>query len=112
MTPPPNHNHPCQGCFLQEQRSGRTCPTARDAYGLPDVTEAQRRADVLHAAILEDAQHIPAFAELVRLDAMNPAVALPASISLGLLAAPLSDHLYHDARKEVVHAVLPPRTSR
>jgi hypothetical protein len=112
MTPPPNHNHPCEGCFLQEQRSGRVCPTARDAYGLPDVTEAQRRAAALHAAILADAQNIPAFAELVRLDAMSPAVALPASISLGLLAPPSLVPLYHDARKEIVHAVLPPRTSR
>jgi hypothetical protein len=112
MTPPPNHNHPCEGCFLQEQRSGRTCPAARDAYDLPDVAEAQRHAEALHATILADAQNVPAFADLVRLDALSRTIALPASISLGLLAAPSLAPLFPDPRKEVVHAVLPPRTSR
>lgn len=110
MTPPPNHNHPCQDCFLQEQRRGRVCPTAREIHQLADLAEAQRRAAVLHAAILTDAQNIPAFAALVRLDAMSRNVALPASISLGLMPAP--DALYHDSRKEIVHALLPSRTSR
>ena len=110
MTPPPNQNFVCQGCFLQEQRSGRVCPTARDAYGLPDVIEAQRRADVLHAAIVADAQAVPAFADLLRLDAMSPAVALPASISLGLLAAPSLAPVFPDSRKEVILAALPSRT--
>jgi hypothetical protein len=104
--------HPCHGCLLQEQRDGRVCPAAREVYGLPDVIEAQRRADVLHAAIVEDAQTIPAFADLVRFDAMSPTAALPASISLGLLAAPSLVPLFPDSRKEAIRAVLPPRTSR
>lgn len=111
MTPPTDH-HICSNCFLQEQRSGRVCRAARDVYGLPDVIEAQRKADVLHAAVLADAQSVTAFAELVRRDAMSPRVALPASVSLGLLVAPSFDPLSDDARKERAHAVLPPRTSR
>jgi hypothetical protein len=109
MTPPPNDDHPCQGCFLQEQRSGRICPAAREIHRLADLADAQRRADALHAAILADAQNIPAFAALVRRDAMTRNGALPASISLGLLAAP--DPLYHDSREEIIHAVIPSRTS-
>lgn len=111
MTPPPNHNHPCQGCFLQEQRSGRVCPAARDAHGLADLV-AQRRAEALHTAILTDAQNVPAFAELVRLDAMNPAAALPASITLGLLAAPSLVSLSPDSRKDAVRVAIPSRTAR
>jgi hypothetical protein len=110
MTPP--HNSVCQGCFLQEQRSGRICPAARTVYGLPDVAEAQRRAAVLHAAILADARAVPAFADLVRHDAMSPAVALPASIRLGLLAAPPLVSLPLDSRKEAVRVAIPSRTAR
>lgn len=112
MPPPHNHHHLCENCVLQEARGGRICPAARDAYGLPDVIEAQRRADALHAAIVEDAQHIPAFAELVRFDAMSPAVVLPASISLGLLPAPSLVSLFSDSRKEaVVRVAIPSRTA-
>jgi hypothetical protein len=112
MPPPPNQNFACQGCFLQEQRSGRVCPTARTVYGLPDVSEAQRRADVLHAAVVADAQSVPAFADLVRRDALSRAVALPASISLGLLPAPPLNPLFHDSRKEAVRVAIPSRTTR
>ena len=45
MTPPPSHDHTCEGCALQEARDGRVCPSARDDYGLPDV-EAQLGAAV------------------------------------------------------------------
>jgi hypothetical protein len=96
---------------LQEQRSGRICPSARHVYGLPDIAEAQRHADALHAAILSDAQNVPAFAELVRRDAMSRTAALPASFSLGLLAAPSPDPLSHEARKEAIRVAIPPRTS-
>jgi hypothetical protein len=74
--------------------------------------EAQRHAAALHAAILADAVSVPAFAELVRLDAMSRRAALPASISVGLLAAPSLDPSFPDARKEAVRAVIPSRTSR
>ncbi len=76
----------------------------------PEAAEARLRAAALHAAILKDAQNTPAFAALVRLDAMSRNVALPASISLGLLPAP--DPMYHDSRKEIVRALIPSRTSR
>ena len=49
---------PCQGCFLYERRG--ICSTARDAYGLQNPAEAQRRAEVLHAAVLRDAEAVPA----------------------------------------------------
>ena len=110
MTPPPDHNHPCEGCFLAEQREGRVCPAARD-LGLPDV-KAQRHAEALHAAILADAGRVPGFAELVRHDAINRTGVLPASISLGLLAAPLPHPLYRDSPKEVIRVALPSRTQR
>ncbi|HSZ05439.1 MAG TPA: hypothetical protein VK778_09595 [Solirubrobacteraceae bacterium] len=79
---------------------------------MPDVIEAQRRADVLHAAIVADAQSVPSFAELVRHDAMRPAAALPASIRLGLLAAPPLIPLSLDSRKEAAHVAIPSRTAR
>jgi hypothetical protein len=110
MTPPPNSHHICENCVLQEARDGRVCPSARTIYGLADLV-AQRRADVLHAAIVADAQNVPAFAELVRHDAMSPAVALPASISLGLLPAPPLVPLSLDSRKEAVRVAIPSRTA-
>jgi hypothetical protein len=101
----PDHKHPCNGCALQEARDGRVCPAARDAYNLPDV-EAEHHGAALHAAILADAQSLPGFAELARRDALShPAGALPASIRLGLLAAPSSQPVPHHAAKEVVHAL-------
>jgi hypothetical protein len=107
---PPNHNHPCRGCALQEARDGRVCPAARDA-GLPDV-EAQRHAAALHAAILADAQTVPAFAELVRRDAVSHTAVLSAAVRLGLLVAPSSDPLSPDSRREVIRVALPSRTPR
>jgi hypothetical protein len=111
MIPPPTDNHPCGGCALQEARDGRVCPVARDAFGLPDV-ETQRHAEALHAAILAEAQQRPAFAELVRHDAMSHTAALPASIRLGLLAAPAPVSIPTDGAKEVIRVALPPRTAR
>lgn len=111
MTPPLNHDHPCDGCLLQESREGRVCPAARAVHGLPDV-EAQRHAEALHAAILADAGHVPGFAELVRGDAISRTGVLPASISLGLLTAPLPHPMYTDSPKEVVRVALPSRTQR
>lgn len=103
-------DHPCEGCFLAEQREGRVCPVAQD-LGLPDV-EAQRHAESLYAAILADAGRTPGLAELVRRDAANHTGVLPASINLGLLAAPLSHPLYTDSPQEVIRVDLPSRTQR
>lgn len=99
--------HPCESCALQEARDGRVCPAAREVHGLPDV-EAQRYGAALHDAILADAQGLPGFAELVRRDAVSHHTgALPASIRLGLLAAPSSDPPTTDS-KELVY-VFPSR---
>jgi hypothetical protein len=118
MTPPPNHNHPCDShacdhCYLCDV-VGICCMTV--SSGQRAQLEAEHRtgsSDWLHAAILADAQHVPAFADLVRLDALSRTIALPASISLGLLAAPSPDPLHHDAREEdIVVVAIPSRTSR
>ena len=98
MSPPPNHNHPCEGCALEQARGGRVCPAARNDYGLPDV-EAQRHAESLYAAILADAGRVPGFAELVRGDAISHTGVLPASISLGLLAARSPDSVSTNSPK-------------
>jgi hypothetical protein len=107
----PKHNHPCKDCALQEARAGRVCPAARDVHGLPDV-EADRHGEALHAAILADAQSVPGFVELVRRDAFSHHTGvLPASISLGLLAAPSPDSVSTD-HKEVIRVALASRTPR
>lgn len=107
MSPPANHQHPCENCVLQEARDGRVCPAARDAYGLEDLV-AQRRAEALHAAILADAGRTPCFAELVRRDAMNRTGALPAAIRLGLPTADSPHSLSPDRPKEVIRRVALP----
>jgi hypothetical protein len=111
MTPDPNDNHPCRGCFLEQQRGGLVCPAAREVHSLPDV-DAERHAAALHAAILADAKGVLGFAELVRRDAVSHHTGvLPASICLGLLAAPSSDAAPTDS-KEVIRVSVPSRTSR
>jgi hypothetical protein len=112
MTPPSPDQHPCRGCFLEQQRGGRVCPAAREVHGLPDVA-TERHAEALHAAILADARSVvPTFAELVRLDAASRTGALPASIRLGLAAALSSDSVPTDSRKEIVRVTLASRTQR
>ena len=89
MTPPPIH--PCEGCFLQEEREGRVCPAAHDIYGLPDV-QAERNRESLRAAIQLDAYSYPSLDQLVRIDAARGA--LPGGALLPMIeaapAAPLS----------------------
>jgi hypothetical protein len=104
-------SHPCQGCALQEARGGRVCPAAREVHRLPDV-EAQPRADVLHAAIVQEARPVPALPELVRRDAVSLAGALPVATRLGLLPAPAPAPLSHHPRKEVIRVLVASRTSR
>jgi hypothetical protein len=109
MTPRPNH-HLCEGCALQEARDGRVCPAARDVYDLPDV-EAQRRAEVLHAAIVQEARPVPALPELVRRDAVSRTGELPVATRLGLLPSLVPDPLAHDPRKEAIRVLIASRTS-
>lgn len=69
---------------------------ARDAYGL-EGSEAQRRAEVLRAAVLQDAQAAVSLSELVRLGAGRPGFAgllLP-----GRRAEPIPT----DSRTEAIH---------
>lgn len=82
----------------------------RDAYD-PEAAEARRRAVALHAAVVTDAQNVPALAELMRCDALSRTAAVPASISLGLVAPPLVP-LSPDPRKEAVRVLIPSRTVR
>lgn len=107
----PNHNHFCDGCFLQEQREGRVCPAAHDVYGLPDLAEAASRAAALHTAVAQDAEAVPGFGELVSRDAASRTGILPMSIRLGLLAIPAAEPLSPDSRKEAVRVLASPRTS-
>jgi hypothetical protein len=105
----PSHEHPCWGCFLEQQRGGRVCPAAREVYSLPDV-EAQRHTAALHAAVLADAGRTSGFAELVRGDAVRRragvlSVPHPSRSAL----CPSSSPATHDSAKGVVH-VVPSRT--
>jgi hypothetical protein len=109
MTPPPNYDAYCSGCFLHE-RTGRTCPMVRGGYD-PEAAETRRRAAALHAAVLQDAQSSPTLAGLVHSDAAKPA-GLPAAVRLGLLLPAPVDPLAHDSRKEVRYAAIPRRTAR
>jgi hypothetical protein len=86
----------CDDCFLYERRG--TCPMARDAYGLQNTAEAQRRAERFRQAITQDAGTVPSLPELVRQDAGR----LPASVRLGLCSAPVADPP-KESEKEVVH---------
>jgi len=92
-----------RGCALYERRG--ICPMARDAYGLQNSAEAERRAEQFRAAIAQQAQTIPSLPELVRREARL----LPASTHLGLHPAP-ADPLYHDSRKDALHAAIPRRS--
>lgn len=104
MTPPPNHDHPCEGCYLQEARDGRVCPSARHTHGLADLV-AQRQAEVLRAAILADLGRTAGFVELVRLEAQQrrPKLLTP---SPRLLPAAPATSTPHTQQKEAIHVVV------
>jgi hypothetical protein len=115
MTPPPNYNHPCDGCFLQEQRRGRVCPAARDAYALEDL-EAQRQGEILRALVLAEAGGAPSLTEMVRREAQQGPQELPAASRPTLPVASLQ-YIPDNSRKEAVHdlmaiRVIAPRRSR
>ncbi len=105
MTPPPNHDHPCEGCYLQEARDGRVCPAARNVYSLADLV-AQRQAEVLHAAILAELGRTAGFVELVRLEAQQRRPKLPASSPRLLPAAPVTS-TPHAQQKEAIYVAVP-----
>lgn len=98
--------HPCNTCFLYERRG--VCPMARDAYGLETPAEVQRRAELLRAAVHQDAQAITTLAERIHGDARRQELAVRLPL---LLPAPLSSPTPRASRKEQIHAV-PPRTAR
>jgi hypothetical protein len=98
---PPTPDCSCEGCALQEARSGRVCAIARDVYGLEDLV-AQHRADVLHDAIVLDAEAVPSLSELVRLEGRRYPVGLAAASRLGLVAA--ADLFSHESQKEASDA--------
>lgn len=104
MTPPTSH--PCQGCFLQEERHGRVCPAARDVYGLDNLAERERRAAALRAGLAQDAHDLPTFCQLIQFDArqLGPSRALSAAVSHPLLEATPADRLSTTARKESTDA--------
>ncbi len=79
---------------------------ARNAYGLQNTAEAHHRADVLRAAILQDAGTIPSLGELVRLEARRHPAGLATASRLGLLAAPRADPIL-DSRKEIPYVAVP-----
>jgi hypothetical protein len=91
----------CEGCFLYARRG--VCPMARDAYGLQNSAEAERRAERFRAAVAQEARRTTSLPELVRRDVRLMA----ASARLGLRPAPASA-LSHDSRKDAAH-VLPAR---
>jgi hypothetical protein len=63
MTPLPDYNTSCSGCFLYEQRGGRVCPMLdRQAQ---EAAEAERQ-DVLWALVLAEVIDAPSLIELVR----------------------------------------------
>jgi hypothetical protein len=101
---PSSSNHPCEHCFLQEQRQGRVCPAAHDVYGLSDLQAQQQSAEALRQAITQDAQIVVQLPALVQLDAQL-ASALPDAERLGLVAA-ATDPLSTTSRKETIRVLL------
>lgn len=101
-----SHKDPCHhlACFLYE-RTGGVCPTARDAYGLHNSAEAERRAERFRVAITQDAQSTVGLNELIALDAARQSVGseLVASRRLALLS-PGAPSVSQDSRREKVHA--------
>lgn len=109
MTPLHNADVICGGCYLYERRG--VCPTARDAYGLHNSAEAERRAERFRVAITQDAQGTVGLSELITLDTERLGVGsdLAASQRLALLN-PDAPSVSDDSRREKVH-VATSRTS-
>jgi hypothetical protein len=107
---PPSADAICGGCYLYEHRG--VCPAARDAYGLHNSAEAERRVERFRIAITQDAQGTVGLRELVRLDAERQCVGttLGAPQRLALLS-PAASSIPHGSRKEKDHVAVP-RTVR
>jgi hypothetical protein len=87
MTPPPDVDTLCTGCFLYEQRGGRVCPMLdRQAE---QAGEAERRAtERLRALVLADAPRVRNLVEMICQEAEGRSCEQPASTPLALPAAP------------------------
>lgn len=108
MTPPLNADPVCGGCFLYERRG--VCPTARDAYGLMNSPEAERRAEQFRQALAQDARTVVTLPELIQADAAQTSVgAVLGGSALALPAA--CKPQAQDHRKEASYAV-PARSVR
>jgi hypothetical protein len=101
MTPPPNADDVCGGCFLYERRG--VCPAARDAYGLQNSAAAERRAEQFRQDIAQEAQAVVTLAELMRRDAERQRTprSLPMPSPLGL-PKPNAERVPTNSRKEAV----------
>jgi hypothetical protein len=96
-----DHLDHCYSCdFL-----GICCASLLPAQRELLAASAPARWDRLRAAIAQDAETVPSLPELVRQEARL----LPASVRLGLCAAPTADPVSHDSRKEPIH-VIPARS--
>jgi hypothetical protein len=103
-------NAVCEGCFLYEHRG--VCPMARDAYGVQNSADAERRAERFRAAIVQEAGTRSSLAELVAGEVAQRHV--PRQLSLFTssgLGPPEAGRISTDSRKEVFH-VASPRTSQ
>lgn len=104
---PPFSQHPCSGCFLQEQRGGRVCPAAREVHALDDLEV--KRGEMLRAAIVADAQAVVSFAELLRRDAAQGRLphVLAGGAASALLLPPVGGPMRTHSGKELVHVHVP-----
>ncbi|MFZ1154803.1 MAG: hypothetical protein WAN93_07865 [Solirubrobacteraceae bacterium] len=96
--------HPCTTCFLYERRG--VCPMAHDAYGLETPAEVQRRAELLRAAVVQDAQTVTTLTDRIHGDAARQEDRSKLTAPLPLsLPVPVPDPTPHASRKEQIHAV-------
>lgn len=104
MTPPSNAAAVCGGCFLYEHRG--VCPMARDAYGLQNPAELERRAEALRVALAQDAHDRSSLCQFVQIDASKtaPPKPLPAAPSHLLLVAATTPAASTADSKEPVYA--------
>jgi hypothetical protein len=103
MTPHPCDGHPCDHCYRCDVL-GECCLTVAPGQAVQQPADAAC-SDRLHAAIVHGAQP-PTLAELVQQDAR--ASLLSASVCIGVLsAAPTSDQMSHDSRKEAERVAIP-----
>lgn|ERR1700722_10489082 len=101
-----NADDVCGGCHLYERRG--VCPAARDAYGLQNSPEAQRRAAAFRAALAVEARSNPSLAALIKAEPR----ALPAATRLGLARPPYADPFVPKAKSKELIDVVSPRSAK